>query len=1026
MRGAGPRPLALLALALLLTPGLAFAQGPVPPAGTATAALSGVRTSTAGSGSLTLGRTLSGLESEIKDLRALLQGGGVTKVAVSNLFEVDLLDQGAVDSRIRQLRKELSRTSTEGLPVLSLARLERDRLRLQLLSRSPEERRKLISAEQQRRRLVDQRQAADVALAEAQEREARAEAARLEALEAARRARTAAERTLANERAGFESARSALAAAEVELATRRQEAATSLARELERIRRLELEASDPTLTESAADRLYDTLSRQLEERQAELLAALATISERGRIEHYKPGVELGSSELDALAEARDLLQREIETHLTDESAFREVEHDFLLGHANDIGAQVNRLNRLRLELQARLSSGKRHRLESLTREGIAEIQRELSHLVLLSRWYFRARLARLLSPQVLFEDLLAVGLASWSALKVLLVIALGIHVRRRHRVWLRLVRRQLISRAKSHTTAFWVDRWLAALESVAGALILLTVIIVVFRGLIERGRVPELDLAGDLFLAFGVFRLVLAVLHRSVTSAAEARSIPVSAELSARIYRSLRLIMVYGFAVYLYLTVSESILGRGNLHGIAASFAWIGVLPIGGVLVAHWRSAIVESYLNTHPDGTLASFVKNTRHRRRGFFAALLAFGFVAARGIFVYARETALGFDNTRRALAYFFRRRLEKQAEATGRRATDLKLLPHALVVACGDEELREEALVDHFPELEEVLSDAKAWRAGAPGRTIALVGDTGLGKSTWMRKLIRSLDDQGSVHTFEQRFVGESAVIRSVAEALGLGEPSDRDALVNLLRAAPPRLFILDRCECLFLRSIGGLDGYQASLEAAMRTSDRHFWILAHSEKPWSFLRRAFTGANHFDTVVELEPWSEERVAELIDRRMQLAGVTPVFDDLVVDRVVGTAFTREVIRSGERFRRLLWDYADGNPRIALHFWLRSLESDTPGRARVHLFDGPSPDDLEHLEEQTRFILAALVVHENMTAEEAALALTFSPEQCDTAFRFLQKSEILTQVNGRYRVSTHWIRAVARFLKRKGLIIA
>ena len=1013
----------LLLSALFVWPRASVGQGTPPKVPTSSTAAPKTKTSTAPPAQA---RTKVGLEQETQDLRALLNGDSTGDIAISSLFEIDLTDEAAVQRRVTQLRKELTGTSTRTLAPVAQARRDRDRLRLDFLARPKDERTQLIEAQAQRRRLHDEQQAADRALAEAQAKEARAESARLQALAEVRQARTAAERTLANERARFESARSSLASLEADIAGQRQKSANLLAKELERIQNLQTEAADPELTESAADRLHDEVAAQLIKRRTDLSAALEDLSKSSGVESYEPGVDLDGSEFDAVAEARDELRKEVEAHRFTEDKLRKLEHTFFLNRANEIGAQVNTLNQLRLALRPRMSSDKRHRLTSLTREGLAQLEREISHLVLLSRWYFQARLARLLSVDVLFGDLLAVGLASWSVFKVAILIGLALYARRRRSAWFVQLRRVLTERSKSPSTSFWVERWVGAFEAVSGELLFLGAVYVIFRVLLEKGSAAELDLAGDLLLAFGTYRFVLAALHRSVTSAVEARAISVSAELSERILRSMRLILSYAFVVYIYLTLSEMILGRGNLHGIAASFAWLGVIPIGAVLVARWRASIVDSYLGSHPDGNLANFVRRTQDQRLGFFAALLAFGFVAASGLFVYARETALGFENTRRALAYVFRRRLEKQAETRGRRVTDLALLPHALTVACSDEEARPEALVDHYPELDEILTAARAWRAGGPGRTVSLVGDVGMGKSTWMRKLAQELGGSEQIHTIEQRCVGETAAIGMLSKVLELGPFSDRESLVAALRNAPPRLALIDHCQSLFLRSVGGLGGYEACLEVAARTSDRHFWVLGHSARPWAFLTKIFRGVNRFDSVVELHDWEEEEIAQLLENRMKLAGVTPVFDDLVVDRLVGPAYDREVLRSGDRFRRLLWDYTDGNPRLALHFWLRSLDSDGPGRARVHLFAGPSADDLEHLQEMNRFILASLVLHENLTALEASAALAFSPEQCDAALRFMRKADVLSENNGRYRVSTHWNRAVARFLKRKGLIIA
>jgi hypothetical protein len=96
-------------------------------------------------------------------------------------------------------------------------------------------------------------------------------------------------------------------------------------------------------------------------------------------------------------------------------------------------------------------------------------------------------------------------------------------------------------------------------------------------------------------------------------------------------------------------------------------------------------------------------------------------------------------------------------------------------------------------------------------------------------------------------------------------------------------------------------------------------------------------------------------------------------------------------EVIRTSERYRRLLWDYADGNPRIALHFWLRSLAPDGPQHVRLRLFAAPSADDLEGLQEEARFVLGAVVLHQSLTVPEAARVSRYTPALCESLLDFL-----------------------------------
>ena len=126
----------------------------------------------------------------------------------------------------------------------------------------------------------------------------------------------------------------------------------------------------------------------------------------------------------------------------------------------------------------------------------------------------------------------------------------------------------------------------------------------------------------------------------------------------------------------------------------------------------------------------------------------------------------------------------------------------------------------------------------------------------------------------------------------------------------------------------------------------------------------------------------------------------------------------------RTRERFLRLLWDYTDGIPRLAMYFWLRSLVPDAEGTLRVRPFDGPGPDDLEHLGEKARFVLNAVISHEDLTVEESVQVLQFRPDSCLAVLEQLRARGYLTLEGERYRVTHHWDRAAVRYLRRKHLL--
>ena len=143
--------------------------------------------------------------------------------------------------------------------------------------------------------------------------------------------------------------------------------------------------------------------------------------------------------------------------------------------------------------------------------------------------------------------------------------------------------------------------------------------------------------------------------------------------------------------------------------------------------------------------------------------------------------------------------------------------------------------------------------------------------------------------------------------------------------------------------------------------------------------------------------------------------------MYDDLVVDQLdTGLA---EGLRAAERFHRLLWDHADGNPREAVRVWLRSLVPDAADRVRVRLFSAANPDDLEQLGTLSRFVLAAIVQHDYITVDEAARALGEPTRDCRMTLAWMATQGFVASHEGQYRVTPTWQRAAVRYLKRKHL---
>ncbi len=1026
------------ALALLLAFGLAPAAGS-PDAAPAEAADAGTAAAPDAAPALELPEAdpaaRDRLAADVAALRQAALGEGTR--SLRQLFDVDLLDEVAVAAHARLLRARIDEIGARldaaaarpdespalALEILTLER-ERARLRLGVLEQPRAAREALLARETEQRRLALAQEAAARERAQAESERQRAEEARRLALEAALAARTEAARALADERARVEAKLTAYAEQKAALATASEQAAAALRQHQDALAALRRRADAAGPDE--ARRLYAEAGGLLADALAAFSAALTEIE--GPLSHapYEPTVDPGAATFSdpALATSRESLGAALERARAEHETLAVRLRETRWTHASAAAERAFDLNAFHQALLPRLAEDDRDRVLGLGRDGVAQLLRELRFVELAARWYPHQRRAVFAALKQRLGDALSLGETTGRTLQFLLVIAAWFVLARRR---LRLLAglRALVARSP-HRALF--AGWIGLLAAIDRPLLAIVGLKLLFAAIDAGDALPEAQLLETLLLAYAWYRVVLGTLHHALTSAARTRRVDVTVALSRRILRSFELAGGYAFAVYTFTTLSAALVGEGYLYRLAVDFTWLGFAVIAVVLLARWRDSIEAAYLRMHPGGWLAARMRRAgRGRLESFGVATAALGFVAVKGVGGYVRDLALRFDRTRRALAFLFRRQLQKSAQARGHGSTDISALPPELC-AMLDEGPAGDLAVDHFPGLGEAVALVERWRDGGEGESaLALTGEHGCGKSMWMRRLAERVADVPHVElSIDARLLRPRDVLAWLGEALGVGPASTPKGLADALRARPPALLLVEHAHNLVLRALGGLDGYAAFAEVVGRTAGHHFWVCAFATYPHAYVRRAFRGLNPFDRVLRLDGWSEEDIGALIDRRMSEAGFTVTYEDLLDDAAAPGELELEAARTAERYRRLLWDYAAGNPRIALHFWLRSLVPDGERRLRVRLFEAPSEAALEALSEQERFLLQAVVLHDHATPGEAAASLGYPVDRCELTFEALARRGILRidPRDGAYHLTTRWFRAVTGFLARKHLI--
>ncbi|WP_437581991.1 ATP-binding protein [Sorangium sp. So ce887] len=247
-------------------------------------------------------------------------------------------------------------------------------------------------------------------------------------------------------------------------------------------------------------------------------------------------------------------------------------------------------------------------------------------------------------------------------------------------------------------------------------------------------------------------------------------------------------------------------------------------------------------------------------------------------------------------------------------------------------GRARLRDAALVRALPPRAgghaRFKASLAAWKDSRRIGSLLLVGGAGSGKTTWLVAAEREASPVPVIRvSLDRRQLTAADVIATLGNALD-APPEARtgvEAFAAWLLLQPRRLLVLDDLEHLFLRGLEAWGAWEAFLEIIERSAPSTFWLCAIADHPYRYLVFARGGATVFRTIVHLAPWSEQRLAELLTARTRASGYSVSYEDLVMDDDESVDRAQSELRTERDFARLLWDYAQGCPRVALHFWQR-----------------------------------------------------------------------------------------------------
>lgn len=822
-----------------------------------------------------------------------------------------------------------------------------------------------------------------------------AEAAEQQArLEAARRARLAAQRQIETEQRELATYAETLAAAEAEL----DAVAQRHALETEAALGLRQQALEARSDAARADAVYGDLRAELRATRQRLGATLDAMQGQAdlpplpsaRADALAPGVE--RTAVQAQRRALEARRGQLALRLHDGNR---TEARLLLG-------RLTTLNEARLDLLPHLSAAKRRATTGFTPAGWNQVSAEFEHLVLIVR-YQAHTLVEATRSGVIGRDILSASalLAASTLLWILALAAFAFWRATARRVlplWEQsLQEKHLATLRSTPDPRLWGLRLFIAVRGPLEWLILLFVL---------RASLPthvqtllEVEIIG-LIVGWTLIAAVASRLLDALLGAGNDRMGRRARELGPLRLRSMRLVtnVVVGFI--LVLTLTAKLVGKGAFHNWVASTGWLAALLTVLVLIVWWRGEVFEQLERHRRPNALQRWVLDNRTGRTAAIAAVLGTADVVIRSASRTLRTTGSRFISVRRTLAFLFRQELSRTDLNT---VADLVPLPEDVFARLSPDEHGEAWVVSRLEPMLDLLVQRRA------GGLVVLVGERGSGKTAALRQLQQRMDDARLV-TAAELVAGNKA-----------GRPSSR----GRAQTTVPAVMLVDDLEALVQFDVGGLAALDRCLDLARETADRTLWVLAIDSAVWDLVCRLRSVPTIFNSVIEIPHWTDTAIAELLQARVAEVGIAPGYDRMIPDLAdLDDIDRREAVEAkNAAFMLLLWDASDGNPGVALHLWRSVLGVAPDGSVLVRPLQPVVEAVIERLPLEALFVYRAVLRQAGARPAEIVAATRLSAAGVADVLRSgVQDGHLLVR-DGGYHVSWDWYRALTRSLVRRHL---
>ncbi|MEL7833945.1 hypothetical protein [Fodinibius sp. Rm-B-1B1-1] len=312
-------------------------------------------------------------------------------------------------------------------------------------------------------------------------------------------------------------------------------------------------------------------------------------------------------------------------------------------------------------------------------------------------------------------------------------------------------------------------------------------------------------------------------------------------------------------------------------------------------------------------------------------------------------------------------------------------------------------------------------------------AVVGEKGSGKSSFLKLMIETEFSQSEpqILEFNKTIWDEQQLVDKVISVLQVEHAESVEELIAEIKEKNQRsVIVLESVQNCFVRDINGFKAIEKLMYLISETRDNLFWVVSCSRYAWSFLDKVMQLSEYFSHVSKSDSLTADQLEQVILNRHQASGYSLYFEP--DEQVLQSRTYRKLKDSEEEVQTYLKEeyfeeltkLAEGNPSIAMIFWIRSIREFDETNFYIKPLEITSVEMIEDLNPQVLFTLEAFVLHDTLSDTELAMIMDNTIEESRLLINRLRSRGMLVDKEGSSTINHLMYRQIVRVLKERNII--